>query len=196
MTRRILQIEAAVDSRVAAGTMTDDDWAAASNAVRSMRDRYFEFTQPYERAGPGGRRSIGGWVDPLLTSWGNQTARGKENRSGGAPPAQAQPAQIDQDPFENPSGNPYEHRARGGPVRRGGRQTLSAMGKPMYWVGEKGPEKYVSESGQSSMVGLGGPEVRTFPEDGQIVPNHELGMGWLRWPWDAGPSKREYVHAF
>ena len=46
----------------------------------------------------------------------------------------------------------------------------------MYWVGEKGPEEYVSESGQSSMVGMGGPEVRTFPQDGYIVPNHELGM--------------------
>ena len=193
LTRRILQIESEVDSRIAAGTMTDDDWAAASNAVRSMKDRYFEFTQPYERAGPGGRQSIGGWVDPLLTSWGNKTARGADSRGGGAPPAQRQPAQIDQNPlgnpFGDPSGNPLEHRARGGPVRRGGRQTLSAMGKPMYWVGEKGPEKYVSESGQSSMVGMGGPEVRTFPEDGQIVPNHELGMGGYGGPGMQGPAK-------
>ena len=77
--------------------MTDDDWTAASNAVRSMRDRYFEFTQPYERAGPGGRQTIGGWVDPLLTSWGSQTARGAENRGYGGvnvqPRAQSRPAQ-------------------------------------------------------------------------------------------------------
>ena len=60
----------------------------------------------------------------------------------------------------------------GGPVR----QTLSAMSKPMYWVGEKGPEKYVPKQGMPRMVGMAGPEVRSFPEDGYIVPNDELGM--------------------
>ena len=175
LTRRISQIETDIDRRIADGTMTDEDWTAASNAVRSMRDRYYEFTQPYERAGAGGRRTIGGWVDPLLASWGNQTARSAEARGGAPPRAQRQPAQIDQNPFEDPSGNPFEHRAHGGPVRQRGR-TLSAMGKRMYKVGEKGREMYVPNQGQPSMVGVGGPEVRSFPEDGYIVPNDELGM--------------------
>ena len=125
LTRRILRIEADVDRRIAAGTMTDEDWTAAASAVRSMRDKYFEFTQPYERAGPGGRQTIGGWVDPLLTSWGNKTARGADSRGGGAPPAQRQPAQIDENPLGSPFQDPYEHRAYGGPVRQRGRQTLS-----------------------------------------------------------------------
>ena len=45
LTRRIWQIESDVDSRIAAGTMTDADWTAAATAVRTMRDRYFEFTR-------------------------------------------------------------------------------------------------------------------------------------------------------
>ena len=158
LTRRIFQIESDVDRRIADGTMTDDDWAAASNAVRAMRDRYFEFTQPYERAGPGGRRTIGGWVDPLLTSWGNKAARQGENRGYGGvnvqPRAQGRPAQIEENPLGNPFGN-LGHRAHGGPVRR----TLSAMNQPKYWVGEQGPEEYVDNQGRKSMVGVGGPEI-------------------------------------
>ena len=53
--------------------------------------------------------------------------------------------------------------------------SFSSMGSQPYQVGEAGPEQYVSDSGQTAMVGMGGPEIRTFPQDGYIVPNHELG---------------------
>jgi hypothetical protein len=43
-----------------------------------------------------------------------------------------------------------------------------------YLVGEKGPEQYVPKKGAPMMIGMRGPEVRTFPEDGTIIPNHKL----------------------
>ena len=83
LTRRILLIEAEVDRRIADGTMTDEDWGHAARAVKGMRDKYFTYTQDFQRAGPGGRRSIGDWVDPMLAGWGNKQSRKRPN-SGGA----------------------------------------------------------------------------------------------------------------
>lgn len=56
-------------------------------------------------------------------------------------------------------------RAMGGPVDAGQK----------YLVGEIGPEAYVSGSGHVSLIGARGPEVRAFPSDGYIIPNHMLG---------------------
>ena len=67
----------------------------------------------------------------------------------------------------------------GGMVKRraggGGVNSFSGMGQP-YMVGEAGPEMYVPEQGQPQMVGAAGPEVLSFPQDGQIIPNHDLNM--------------------
>ena len=49
------------------------------------------------------------------------------------------------------------------------------LSKQTYLVGEVGEEMYVGKSGQAEMVGQHGPEVRGFPEDGQIIPHHQLG---------------------
>lgn len=42
-----------------------------------------------------------------------------------------------------------------------------------YLVGEAGPEAFVSSKGVQ-MIGVGGQEYRTFPQDGVVVPNHVL----------------------
>ena len=50
----------------------------------------------------------------------------------------------------------------GGPVAAGG----------TYMVGELGPELFIPNVGSPSMVGAGGPEVRSFNTSGVIIPNH------------------------
>ena len=55
-------------------------------------------------------------------------------------------------------------------MERGGRMN----GMHPYMVGEAGPEVAVYEDGTAEVVGKHGPEVRTFPKDGEIIPNKEL----------------------
>lgn len=43
-----------------------------------------------------------------------------------------------------------------------------------YLVGEKGPEIYVSKNGDAEILGLPGAEIRTFGEEGTIIPNHKI----------------------
>lgn len=50
----------------------------------------------------------------------------------------------------------------GGPVAAGTR----------YAVGEIGPELFVPNVGQPSMIGVGGQETRSFPTSGMVIPNH------------------------
>lgn len=57
-----------------------------------------------------------------------------------------------------------EPRAMGGPVASGN----------IYTVGEVGPEMFVSNSGLKTMIGMNGPELRSFPSDGYVIPNHAL----------------------
>lgn len=57
---------------------------------------------------------------------------------------------------------PTTSRALGGPTAPG----MRAL------VGEVGPEGYVTKSGKFSMIGQNGPEVRTFKEDGYVIPHH------------------------
>ena len=52
-------------------------------------------------------------------------------------------------------------RQLGGPLRKGA---------PLYMVGEVGPELVKYDSGRSELVGQGGPERRTFPEPGRVIP--------------------------
>jgi len=59
---------------------------------------------------------------------------------------------------------PVQQRAKGGSVGR----------VNPYVVGEKGPEEYVPMHGKPEMVGLQGPEMRTFPDKGKIVPTDKL----------------------
>ena len=55
-------------------------------------------------------------------------------------------------------------RAKGGPVKN----------INPYLVGEKGPEVFVPKKGQPEVIGAQGPEVRTFPQHGTIIPNHKI----------------------
>ena len=52
------------------------------------------------------------------------------------------------------------------------------MGQPMggkpYQIGEDGKEMYVPDRGTPQMIGMGGPEIMNFPDDGYIIPNHDL----------------------
>ena len=53
------------------------------------------------------------------------------------------------------------------------------MGGPVearstYMVGEIGPEMFVSSTGSTKMIGMNGPELRSFPAGGYVVPNHAL----------------------
>ena len=57
-------------------------------------------------------------------------------------------------------------RQRGGPVH-------SSVQAPVYEVGEEGPELYVPDRGQPQVVGTQGPEARTFPQEGEIIPASE-----------------------
>lgn len=53
----------------------------------------------------------------------------------------------------------------GGPVE---------AGQP-YMVGEIGPELFVPNVGSPTLIGAGGPEVRSFGQSGVVIPNHLLG---------------------
>lgn len=77
----------------------------------------------------------------------------------------------------------YGARAKGGPVGK----------VNPYLVGEKGPEEYVPMHGKPEMVGLGGPEVRTFPDKGKIVPNNKLPHRAVGGPVQASPGGLEGV---
>lgn len=50
-----------------------------------------------------------------------------------------------------------------------------------YLVGEEGPEGYCPDSGGMHIVGAQGPEVRTFPEKGEIIP-HKKMMRFMGYP--------------
>lgn len=72
---------------------------------------------------------------------------------------------------QHPASDPFDYtpfpvagKAKGGTVYQP---------KP-YLVGERGPEIYKSEDGQHQMIGMNGPEIRTFPADGKIIPNKDL----------------------
>ena len=45
-----------------------------------------------------------------------------------------------------------------------------------YLVGEEGPELYVPHEGEPEFIGVGGPEVMTFPQKGTIIPNDKLKL--------------------
>jgi hypothetical protein len=53
-------------------------------------------------------------------------------------------------------------KAMGGPVMAGKR----------YLVGELGPEAFLSNSGQLSMIGKSGPQLMDFNQSGTVIPNH------------------------
>ena len=55
-------------------------------------------------------------------------------------------------------------RAMGGPVEA----------RSTYMVGEIGPEMFVSSTGSTKMIGMNGPEIRSFPSSGYVIPNHAL----------------------
>lgn len=55
-------------------------------------------------------------------------------------------------------------RAMGGPVEA----------RSTYMVGEIGPEMFVSNTGSTKMIGMNGPEIRSFPSSGYVIPNHAL----------------------
>lgn len=74
-------------------------------------------------------------------------------------------------------------RMKGGPVKK--------IPEQLYLVGEKGPEKYVPKKGIPEMIGVNGPEVRAFPKDGNIIPNHHLtGKAQEAMEARMGPLKR------
>ena len=150
LTRRIGLIGSELARRIKDGTVTDQDWIDAANAVRSMRDSFYSFSDQHGRAGPGARQTIDAWVGPMLQAWGTKATNWPKDWSTWRPPS----------------------RQFGGPV--GGMRSLPMMSKPQYLVGEAGPEMYVPDQGQPFMVGMGGPSVFAPPQDGHIVPNHQL----------------------
>lgn len=60
-----------------------------------------------------------------------------------------------------------------------GRYKGGPVGQKPYLVGEKGPEIYASEDGDHEIVGAEGPEIRTFPKDGKIIPNNKVSKYML-----------------
>lgn len=50
------------------------------------------------------------------------------------------------------------------------RATGGRITAPTYEVGERGPELVAYDSGRTELVGQDGPEVRTFPERGEVIP--------------------------
>jgi hypothetical protein len=57
-----------------------------------------------------------------------------------------------------------------------------------YLVGEKGMEAYCPDSGGMELIGVHGPEVRTFPEKGEVIPHNKL-MRFMGYPQ---PEHRAY----
>ena len=150
LTRRIGLIGSELARRIKDGTVMDQDWIDASNAVRSMRDSFYSFSDQYGRSGPGARQTIDAWVEPMLQAWGTKATNWPKDWSTWRPPS----------------------RQFGGPV--GGMRSLPMMSKPQYLIGEAGPEMYVPDQGQPFMVGMEGPSIFAPPQDGYIVPNHKL----------------------
>ena len=157
LTERIGVVGSELGRRISDGSVTEQDWESAIQIVNDMRSKFYDFAD--QTAGgnaSGARQSIDEWVNPMLQVWGMRETQWPKDWRTWKPPAAPPSRQF------------------GGPVR-----SLASMGKPggrrPYKVGEKGPEMYVpSEGGQPAMVGMGGPEIRSFPEDGYIVPNHDL----------------------
>ena len=149
-----------VDSRSANGTLTPEflEWVIKTSG--SERDAFYSFVEPFGRAGPGAKKTVGGYLDPILGDW--QKLLDDPNTQWGTAPEPA--------PKPMMYGGMVKRRAGGGGVN-----SFSGMSQP-YMVGEAGPEMYVPEQGQPQMVGAAGPEVRSFPQDGQIIPNHDLNM--------------------
>ena len=171
LTRRIGIVGGELSRRIGDGTVTDQDWTDAAQIVRDLRDQYYEFSDEYKRAGPGARTTMDGWLNPMLDAWDKRALNWVSDWT----TWEYDPNAVWSPPPVETGENPPSRRF-GGPV--GG--TLSAMAKkqqrPEYLVGEVGPEMYVDEQGNSSMVGMGGPQMFTPPRDGYIVPNHDLGQ--------------------
>ena len=166
LTRRIGIVGGELSRRMGDGTATDQDWNDASLIVRTLRDQYYEFSDEYKRAGPGARTTMDGWLNPMLDAWDKRATNWVSDWT----TWEYDPNAVWSPPPPE-TGEPPPSRRFGGPV--GG--TLSTMAKkPEYLVGEVGPEMYVDEQGNSSMVGMGGPQMFQPPRDGYIVPNHDL----------------------
>ena len=168
LTRRIGIVGGELGRRIGDGTAIEQDWNDAAQIVRDLRDQYYEFSDEYKRAGPGARTTMDGWLNPMLDAWDKRALNWAEDWT----TWEYDPNAVWSAPPEGTGGEPPSRRF-GGPV--GG--TLSTMAKkPEYLVGEVGPEMYVDEQGNSSMVGMGGPQMFAPPRDGYIVPNHDLGQ--------------------
>ena len=164
LTSRIGAVGGELDRRIKDGSATEQDWQNAIQIVQDMRSQFYGFAD--ETAGgdaTGARQTIDAWVNPMLDAWGKRATNWSDDWS---------TWKFDPDKVWSPSPSPTPSRQFGGPV--GG--TLSSMGRkrPEYLVGEVGEEMYVDEQGNSSMVGVGGPQMFQPPRDGYIVPNHEL----------------------
>ena len=164
LTSRIGEVGGELSRRINDGTATEQDWQNAIQIVENMRSQFYGFAD--ETAGgdaSGARGSIDAWVNPMLDAWGKRATNWSDDWS---------TWKFDPEKVWSPSPSPTPSRQFGGPV--GG--TLSSMGRkrPEYLVGEVGEEMYVDEQGNSSMVGVGGPQMFQPPRDGYIVPNHDL----------------------
>ena len=164
LTSRIGAVGGELDRRIKDGSATEQDWQNAIQIVQDMRSQFYGFAD--ETAGgdaTGTRQTIDAWVNPMLDAWGKRATNWSDDWS---------TWKFDPEKVWSPSPSPTPSRQFGGPV--GG--TLSSMGRkrPEYLVGEVGEEMYVDEQGNSSMVGVGGPQMFQPPRDGYIVPNHDL----------------------
>ena len=58
-----------VNSRSADGTLTPEflEWVIETSG--SERDAFYDFVEPFGRAGPGARETVGGYLDPILGDW-------------------------------------------------------------------------------------------------------------------------------
>lgn len=83
LTNRIHQIESELGAKVGAGAATEEDWLQAISAVNSLKGEFFALADKFGRAGPGAKRTIGSWVDPLLGQWQNRQLRTPGRAHGG-----------------------------------------------------------------------------------------------------------------
>ena len=170
LTSRIGEVGGELSRRINDGTATEQDWQNAIQIVENMRSQFYGFAD--ETAGgdaSGARGSIDAWVNPMLDAWGKRALNWSDDWS---------TWKFDPEKVWSPSPSQTPSRQFGGPVRS--LASMASMGKPggrPYQVGEAGPEMFVpNDGGQPSMVGMGGPEITSFPEDGYIIPNHDLGQ--------------------